>query len=850
MTTIHRFTLAVVIGSALSSAGGTSLRADDGAARLAAANTEAPFCYLRGGVRTWPILRGEIAESDSFQLTARQGETLLAEGKQLRFAGLEIGLTEDGQLRIESDKNPQPPSLQLTIQLQRAGMTIDTQRLDVRPAPPPRPISYVADLVDDLIRIYWDGQTGKFRPIEKQGLDQYFRRLQAHGVSRLIVWQSPFPFAVDPQYLPAEDWSRYQQQAQAILDSDALTRGMAGRNLPSWKWMRMTMRLRLIPEFGAMLSRSAKDHDIKLTASFRPFEPALTKYYEVPAFDQQGKWLWGFLPTAWPTVNYQTEQVGFANFRTILKQLGRGREADVKSIEFRGVKNAQQWSDPARAAANLKIVASQFPPTAADSFVLVRGADNSFSLKKYSEIARQAEQHQVELKNYRVTVHDDTIHDDVVRIDTLQVPAGYQFLIISRRNPKGEMIAAPLGHPIVVRSRAGNRLGRVNAYRCFDPSDPDAPLTRIAGITPDGGFRTLFQAIENSIDRFGFEAPPARLQQASVVVDLGADWSVEMLDFERTAARKLAIDQLKMQLAYPAFDEIFINTRSHTQLAATLGDAWDAKGPVAPMENYRLKRKPYRHLGIDLAFAPISLASQSRITQTAANDIEQITHWQDDEWIGPCQSAESRFVWRFERNRAVAAGLRLLLLDLERAFPKVRIRAVIPPSEQVIRATQRGLDQLQKPGGDVFGRGYYRHIRSSLNYIPNVGEGMAMVDLTGLSTEPVFLGIRFAPDKGPLDLYLREWFADMSGNRGSKFRGPRSFFYEAQETLRGASRTQLRPRREQIICDLLSHETEIAEVILYEAADWTYSLPLADPDHCGHGYLDRCKTAPFPVEPE
>jgi len=139
-------------------------------------------------------------------------------------------------------------------------------------------------------------------------------------------------------------------------------------------------------------------------------------------------------------------------------------------------------------------------------------------------------------------------------------------------------------------------------------------------------------------------------------------------------------------------------------------------------------------------------------------------------------------------------------------------------------------------------------MQSSLNYIPNVGEGMAMVDLTGLSTEPVFLGIRFAPDKGPLDLYLREWFADLSGNRGSTFRGPRSLFYEAQETLRGANSKQLRPRREQIICDLLSHEKEIGEVILYEAADWAYSFPLIDPDHCGHGYLDRCKAAPASIE--
>ena len=39
---------------------------------------------------------------------------------------------------------------------------------------------------------------------------------------------------------------------------------------------------------------------------------------------------------------------------------------------------------------------------------------------------------------------------------------------------------------------------------------------------------------------------------------------------------------------------------------------------------------------------------------------------------------------------------------------------------------------------------------------------------------------------------------------------------------------------------LLSQRQEIDEVILYEAADWLYFLPLADADLCGHGFIDRC----------
>ena len=294
-------------------------------------------------------------------------------------------------------------------------------------------------------------------------------------------------------------------------------------------------------------------------------------------------------------------------------------------------------------------------------------------------------------------------------------------------------------------------------------------------------------------------------------------------------------------LAHSAFDEIFINTRSHCQLAATTADDLHGDGGPGPLESYRLKGIHYRHLGIDRAFAPISLASNPSIVALASktDSVEQITDWQDNEWNDPCQSRDSPYAFRYERNRAVASGVRKLLVDLEREFPGVRIRAVIPPSENVIRAVRKGLDSLTKPDGGVYGRIYYKNIRGSLNHIPAIGEGMSMIDLTGLSVEPVYLGIRFAPDEAPLDLYLRESFRDLAENRGSNFSGPRSFFYEAQETLRTKDGDVTRKKREDIIRKLLSHRNEINEVILYEAADWTYSLPLSDPDQCGHNYLDR-----------
>jgi hypothetical protein len=311
-----------------------------------------------------------------------------------------------------------------------------------------------------------------------------------------------------------------------------------------------------------------------------------------------------------------------------------------------------------------------------------------------------------------------------------------------------------------------------------------------------------------------------------------------MVDFKRSAAREYVVRQLRTILAYDAFDEILVNTRSHTQLAGSTGDGEDG---VRPMTHYRLRGKNYYHYGIDRAYAPISLAEDPDLRSLAhdARSVERITTWQRGEWQGSCQSPDTGFAWRYRRNRAVAQGVRELLKDLEREFPGVRIRAVVPQSESVIEAVQAELATMRKPDGSVYGSKYYRHVWGSLNYIPAIGEGMAMIDLSDLSVEPTFLGIRYLPDQGPLELFVNRYVDDLANNRGSRFRGPRSFIYEAQYTLRAADRDAARKRREEIIRYLLSRSDDIGEVLLYEAADWTYHLPLSDPDHYGHAFLHR-----------
>ena len=73
----------------------------------------------------------------------------------------------------------------------------------------------------------------------------------------------------------------------------------------------------------------------------------------------------------------------------------------------------------------------------------------------------------------------------------------------------------------------------------------------------------------------------------------------------------------------------------------------------------------------------------------------------------------------------------------------------------------------------------------SNNHIPNIGEGMAMVDLSGTDVEPVFLGSgAYAQEPQTFQMFVQECVADLADNRGSSFRGPRSYFYEGQFTLR------------------------------------------------------------------
>ena len=224
---------------------------------LAGRNSEVPFCYLPGGTRRWPILLKRLASDQTLTLTARRDKTILGSGTTLAIESLNVDVAGDGFLQVRAAKGA-TSEFRIDLTVSRDGKTEEQQQISLRPAPPAHPISYVADLVDDLIRIYWDANSRRFRPLTKDGFDQYFRRLQAQGITRLIVWQSAFPLIADATNYRPQDWQRFEHQARAILDSHELTENMRQTaGLKNYQWLGLLMKLRLDREFDRLFTQSA-----------------------------------------------------------------------------------------------------------------------------------------------------------------------------------------------------------------------------------------------------------------------------------------------------------------------------------------------------------------------------------------------------------------------------------------------------------------------------------------------------------------------------------------------------------------------------------------------------------------
>ena len=117
-------------------------------------NLEAPFPYLHGETRSWPIFQKPLPEGTGISLTARQGDKILGQGKALQFSGLSISINDRDQIQVTSEQVSPLISFELEVTLSQPDGANESQNLEVRPAPPNRPLSYVSDLIDDIIHTF------------------------------------------------------------------------------------------------------------------------------------------------------------------------------------------------------------------------------------------------------------------------------------------------------------------------------------------------------------------------------------------------------------------------------------------------------------------------------------------------------------------------------------------------------------------------------------------------------------------------------------------------------------------------------------------------------------------------
>ncbi|MCX6619541.1 MAG: hypothetical protein NTY38_00375, partial [Acidobacteria bacterium] len=724
-------------------------------------------------------------------------------------------------------------TFELRIELRPAAGATESRTITIRPAPAVSPVTYYADFGDDLINIFGAGlgsgvpslhhelreggasagippSRGEdtFIRYDKAGFDQYFRRLQCQGVAHEILWLYPFPFITDPTVYGARDWDLYQKQASAILRDPRFTRIMlASKALTDWGLLRDQFPIRADPRIHQAISRSAIEHGIQLGVSYRPFEHAASKYYQLPAFSADGEFLWMFQPLSSPAVNVRASEVGFAHYREIL-------HADATRIELRPATDPETFLRRFRLKRdNLRIVASDYPPIQSDSFVLVRKADGAFRLAPFGEIERAAGARRFEVRNFDV---DYQPANGVIVITGLKIPRSFTYLVLD--NPSAEAgLTLIYSRPARLLAADGAELGRNAAYFAFPETSPEFKNTRIAGIKPDAAGHAIFFATEASGALLHRTRQNPCLDTSVLVINRGEPYSREMVDYNQPAARRTAIRELRAILRYPAFREIYVNTRSHTALTAELGDGEDG---IQPLARYRAEKRPAGQLGIDLAYAPRGAA-------LAGFSAAEIAQPKPGEWKGPCQTPDCTSRWRYARNQAIAQGVRKLLDDIQQSFPGTRLRIVLPeraPVQAALAAVQK-----QQPEGTV------PYTANRNNYISNIGEGLALLDLAGTRFETVLLGVGPFVAPSVLTAFLDAAIPDAEGHRHSSYRGPSGIMYEGQWTLKDEAGRQARERN---MCLLLSRPGRISEVIVYEAADWTYRLPWG-----GFEFLGNCSTS-------
>jgi Arc/MetJ-type ribon-helix-helix transcriptional regulator len=348
--------------------------------------------------------------------------------------------------------------------------------------------------------------------------------------------------------------------------------------------------------------------------------------------------------------------VGFANYRTILEQAGHDQFATVDTIELRGVGRLNELVLRHNAGyKDLRITATAFPSIDPNSLVLIRSADGAFQLDAFSSIETVVEDAKHVLTDYKLVNADG-----VLRIEGLKLPSDTQFLQIEAASAFGGLIRFDMDLKFSIRSAADTPLDRVSWYWDWD----DSEATKVAGMLADGKFRSSFDVVQNSVtEALARQQSRQRLATNRLTFDLGAAWSSESVDFNREASLEMVRRQLQSLLDFPSFDEILLNTRSHTQLSGSFAD-----GPLGLQSTYEYRTQGvnFDPLGLDRAYAPLSLGDSF---SESTEGLGELTQWQQGEWAGSCLSESCQFAWRWHRNQTAMQGVDALIRDLESRFP-------------------------------------------------------------------------------------------------------------------------------------------------------------------------------------
>ena len=662
---VMRLLLGILLGQAAWAGSGEKIA-------LLPGNEEVPFCYAAGDSRSWSLVDGGLPAGARIELRVLSGTDAPEAGpsQNLQLEGLRLSVSREGRLRVESDARSSPSSaagslLRLEISLFRDKAPLQSQTLTLQAAAPPRPIMYYSDLADDLIWIFGTGVLGESgqssevtvwserrrqAPSRDESLilslpnhlyGPYFRRLQCQGIRRLIVWPLSFSLLAPASAFPMQDWGRFKAQAEAIMESPRLRRILAGKSgFYTWAWLRDLIAFHLHPQAARGFADSAQAHGIRLSLSFRPLEPAISKYYEVPVFDVDGSFLWNFLPLASPQVNYHSAELGFASWRELLARMGLGRFSQVETLEIPQASGVEAFlSRFEDRGDNLRIRASHFPPLQLDSLVLQGRPDGPFQLVPYSELQELAGLKQQTLSGFKL----QRLPGKGLRISGLKVPHEPRYLLLD--NPSGaNPLKLPAAGSVILRSSVGTAIGRTQSYWSFTGSGSRERATQVAGIPTDAGHNAVFFASEASAEYLS-GASEAELRKAVLVIDRGELYTPEMLDFNLAETRELVVKELSGVLRHPAYSEIYINTRSHSQLAGSFTDGPEGIGPKTQrrykgrhgewVHGWEVRRQ---HLGIDLGYAPRGAAEDGPLLSLASSPstVERIATWQSGEFHQHC----------------------------------------------------------------------------------------------------------------------------------------------------------------------------------------------------------------------